>query len=130
MNKVLRWAMVAGLSLAALSACSSDKAKPIVTTTTAAATSDGSTAATTASGAGTAGGSESVDALCKEIQDFAAKMKAALADPGNANSAALSAEGQKLGNDSAAMMQANPGDVQKVSQCAKVLTDVYAQATP
>ena len=129
MNQVLRWATIAGLSLAALSACSSDKPKP-VTTTTAATPSAGSTALTTASGAGTPSGSASVDAFCKEIQDFAVTIKASIANPSSADSAALAAQEQKLSNDSAALVQANPADIQKILQCAKVLTDVYAQVTP
>ena len=124
MNKVLRWATVASLSVAALSACSSDKAKPLATT--AATTLAGATAPTT----GTASGSASVDSFCKEIKDLAAKLKAALADPSSADSAAFAAQAQKLSTDSAALIQANPADVQKITQCIQVLAEVSAPAAP
>ena len=129
MNKFLGWTAAAAFAVGGLVGCSSDK-KLIVTTTTAAtgSTSGGATASTAAAGSGASGATPSVDAFCKEITDYAAKVQAAIANPSGADKAALGAAAQKLSTESQALVQSNPADIAKIEACAQTLAAAYNPA--
>lgn len=114
MKKIVGWAMVGVMSFGALTACGSDSKS---TKTTNAPSG-------TAGGGGSGSGNAAVDQFCKDTEELAKKIKEALADPSKL--AALQADVTKFTTDAAALSSANPNDAQKISDCAKALTDSLA----
>jgi hypothetical protein len=112
MKALLKWGMVATMSLGTMAACSSSS-KPAVTTKAPA------TSATTAAG-GAAGGSGSaaIDAFCAQAADLGKQLKAIIANPSSGNLATVQAAATKLVTDSQALITANPSDAAKISACA------------
>lgn len=116
MKKIIGWAMVGAMSFGALTACGSDS-KSTKTTNAPSVTEAGG-------GSGSGSGNAAVDQFCKDTEELAKKIKEALADPSKL--AALQADVTKFTTDAAALSSANPADAQKITDCAKALTDSLA----
>lgn len=117
MKKIIGWAMVGAMSFGALTACSSDSKSTTKTTNAPSVTEAGG-------GSGSGSGNAAVDQFCKDTEALAKKIKEAIADP--TKLAALQADVTKFTTDAAALSSANPNDAQKISDCAKALTDSLA----
>ena len=132
MNKLLGLTMAVGFSVAGLIACGSSAAK--VSATTVSATSGSSSAAgsggATSSGGAASGGPVTVDGFCKDVKDYAVKVKAAIADPEAVDQPSLDALGQKLGDEGKQLMTANPDQIAKLAQCASAIETAFGSAIP
>ncbi len=132
MNKLLGLTMAAGLSIAGLTACGSSAAK--ISPTTASPTSGSSAAAgsggTTAGGGAVSAGPATVDGFCKDVQDYATKVKAAIANPESVDQPSLDALGQRLGEEGKQLMTANPNQIAKLAQCASAIETAFGSAIP
>lgn len=146
MNKLTGLTMVAMVGTAALTACGSDKpytpgtiARSNTTLTAGSATSADSSATGGGAGATTppstadasTGGPVTVASFCKEVEAAAVQIRAALANPGNVDKAALEAIGKKLSEETKQLMAtANANDIQTLTACTKPLIDAYSTAAP
>ena len=127
MNTLLGLTMAAGLSIVGLTACGSSASK--ISATTASATS-GSSGAASSGGGASSGGPVTVDGFCKDVQDYATKIKAAIADPEGVDQPSLDALGQKLSDEGKQLMTANPNQIAKLAQCASAIETAFGSVVP
>ncbi len=137
MKKLLGSTMAVGLSIVGLAACGSSASKISATTVSATSGSSGATGSggtssggTSSGGGAASGGPATVDGFCKDVQDYATKVKAAIANPESVDQPSLDALGQKLGDEGKQLMTANPNQIAKLAQCASAIEAAFGTAIP
>lgn len=120
MRRVLGSLMIAGLLFAGAACGSSSPSKPASTT---GGGSTGTTAAAGGSGGGTTSSNAAVQAYCKSVDDYVAKVKAALGD--TSKMAALSAQATDLSTKATALATSglSAADGQAVAACTTKSTN-------